>query len=217
MYLTIENLLSDANLNKIHKTISDCEDWQDGKQTAGLAASTVKINQQLPIDCNSYTETIDIIGEELKQNLLFNAFTSAKKIHSLIVSKTIEGGKYGEHVDNAFINGKRTDLSFTIFLNNPDEYEGGLLSSELFGGMKLKMGDAILYPSSTLHEVTEVTYGTRIVCCGWVESRIKDPAQRDLLFDLNAAKMALLANEGKTELFDLVCKSHNNLLRMWGS
>lgn len=215
MYLTIEDVLSTEDLNKINALLNETAQWQDGKETAGLAASTVKVNQQLDQQSDEYKNIRVIIEESLIKNLLFNSFTVAKKIHSILVSKTNVGGKYGEHVDNAFINGKRTDLSFTIFLNNPRDYEGGILVSEIFDGIKLKAGDAIVYPSSTLHEVTEVTYGTRVVCCGWVESRVIDPAQRDLLFDLNAAKMTLLANEGKTEVFDLVCKSHNNLLRMW--
>lgn len=217
MYLTIEDLLDQNDLDKA-KRILDEEDprwWEDGKTTAGAAASQVKINQQLNQFCPAYEKLVGLVGHVLGKNLLFNSFAVPKKIHSFIFSKTTEGGQYGEHVDNAFINGRRTDISFTIFLNNPDEYDGGYLVSEEFEGLKLKAGDAVLYPSSTLHEVTEVTSGTRLVCCGWVESRIKDPSQRDLLFDLNSAKMSMLANQGKTEEFDLVCKSHNNLLRMW--
>lgn len=217
MYLTIENVLGIEDLNKINATLNEKVQWKDGKETAGLSAATVKVNQQLNQYSDEYESIRMIVDEALGKNFLFNSFTVAKKIHSILVSKTTEGGKYGEHVDNAFINGRRTDLSFTIFLNNPRDYEGGILTSEIFDGVKLNAGDAIVYPSSTLHEVTEVTWGTRLVCCGWVESRIKDPIQRELLFDLNAAKMTLLANEGKTEVFDLVCKSHNNLLRMWSS
>ncbi len=217
MYLTIENVLSTENLDKITALLNETAHWQDGKETAGLAASTVKVNQQLNQQSDEYESIRMIVEEALIKNLLFNSFTVAKKIHSILVSKTDVGGKYGEHVDNAFINGKRTDLSFTIFLNNPRDYDGGILTSDMFDGVKLNAGDAIVYPSFTLHEVTEVTRGTRLVCCGWVESRVKDPIQSDLLFDLNAAKMTLLANEGKTEVFDLVCKSHNNLLRIWSN
>ena len=214
MFLTIENLFNEDDLQQIKYIIDECGEWEDGKTSAGIAASQVKVNEQLK-HTTVYHTVCSAVKNALDNNYLFKAFALPEEVHSFIVSKTTVGGRYGEHVDNAFINGKRTDLSFTIFLNNPRDYEGGILSSDIFDGVKLNAGDAVVYPSSTLHEVTEVTSGTRLVCCGWVTSRVKDPLQRGLLFDLNAAKMSLLAKQGKTEEFDLVCKAHNNLLRMW--
>lgn len=217
MFLTIENVLDEDILKTITSLLEQTESWVDGKTTAGIAASQVKVNEQLHEQSTTYHFVTKIIRERLEQDYLFKAFALPQEVHSLLVSKTTEGGKYGEHVDNAFISGKRTDLSFTIFLNNPRDYEGGSLSSDIFDEVKLNAGDMIVYPSSTLHEVTEVTSGTRLVCCGWVTSKVKDPSQRGLLFDLHGAKMSLLAKQGKTEEFDLVCKAHNNLLRMWSS
>lgn len=214
MFLTIENLLDEQTLKDIKTLIEKHGEWEDGKTTAGIAASQVKVNEQLK-HTNVYDTICQVIKNALDNNYLFKVFTLPEEVHSFIVSKTTEGGRYGEHVDNAFINGKRTDLSFTIFLNDPKDYKGGSLSSDIFDEIKLNKGDAIVYPSSTLHEVTEVTFGTRVVCCGWITSKVKDPLQRNLLFDLNAAKMSILAKQGKTEEFDLVCKAHNNLLRMW--
>jgi PKHD-type hydroxylase len=214
MFLTIEKLISETNRKKINTLLSE-DSWEDGKLTAGPVASQVKINQQLNRSSTAYKSICAVVKKSLTDNYSFKSFSLAKDVHSLLVSKTTKGGKYGKHIDNPFINGKRTDLSFTIFLNSPSEYEGGFLLSEIFDDIKLEAGDAIVYPSSTLHEVTTVFSGTRFVCCGWVESMIKDPIQRGLLFDLNSAKMSLLEKHGKSEEYDLVSKSYSNLLRIW--
>lgn len=210
MILTIEDLLSHDEVKSIREYL-DTAEFIDGKLTAGYAARQVKCNQQL----SNIEELSKRVIKTLENNVLFRSFTIPDEIHSLIVSKTELGGKYGTHVDNVFINGKRTDVSFTIFLSNPEEYGDGYLSIENFGKYKLKAGDAILYPSTTLHEVEEVTSGTRFVCCGWITSKVKSASQREMLYDLEAVKLSLFSKYGKTDEFDLICKTHSNLMRQW--
>lgn len=209
MIITIENLFSQTQLeyitNYIHKS-----PFIDGKLTAGYAARQVKENLQL-----TNSALTSLVTSILTDNTLFNAFAVPKLIHNVLFSKTELGGKYGAHVDNAFIDGNRSDISFTIFLSNPDEYDGGELEIDPFGKYKLNQGDMILYPSTTLHQVCEVTKGIRYACCGWITSIVADAGKREMLYDLEAVKQSLFVKEGKTDEFDLVCKTHSNLLRMW--
>ena len=211
MILTIENLLNEDQLDYVSNYLQNST-FTDGKLTAGYAARMVKDNQQVKDeDLSEYVRKI------LFDNSLFYSFTVPNIIHNLLFSKTDIGGKYGWHVDNAFIDGNRSDVSFTIFLNDPSDYEGGELEIDPFGKFKLNKGDAIVYPSTTLHQVCEVTQGTRYVCCGWVQSKVADSAKREVIYDLEAIKQSLFAQYGKTDEFDLACKTHSNLLRMWNT
>ena len=128
--------------------------------------------------------------------------------------------KYGRHIDNAYMSSGRADLSFTIFLNCKDSYEGGELSIESFNSeekFKLDAGEIIIYPSTYLHSVEEVIKGKRLVFIGWIESYVKSIEEREYLFDLDAAARSLLAKYGRSEEVDLIFKSYSNLLRRLGS
>lgn len=214
MYLVIEGLLEESDVARVTSLVTEGE-WMDGRNTAGPAASTVKRNEQLVRDSPSHAEATRCINDAIARNLLFQVFAQPDAVHSILFSRMREGGRYGEHCDNAFMGRHRTDLSFTLFLSNPTDYEGGALRTDDFGEFKLSAGDAVLYPSSLLHEVTEVKSGTRLVSCGWVQSRIKNHPHRLMLFELNALKMSLLSKYGKTEEFDIANKLYNNLLREW--
>ena len=140
-----------------------------------------------------------------------------------MISRTEGEGHYGAHVDNAMMGGgearMRTDLSFTLFLSDPGEYEGGELMVHAAGmtqSIKGKAGELVLYPSSSIHEVREVTSGTRVVAVGWIESMIRDAAQREMLFDLENLRVSLRGSlpSGSAELLTLD-KTIGNLLRMW--
>ncbi|MGC1245436.1 MAG: Fe2+-dependent dioxygenase, partial [Spirulinaceae cyanobacterium] len=114
----------------------------------------------------------------------------------------------------------RSDVSLTLFLNSPSDYVGGELVIEGADDerkFKLEAGSAVVYPSSTLHRVEEVTKGVRLVTVGWVQSLVRDPYQREILFDLDVARRSIFAREGKTIEFDLISKSHSNLLRRWAN
>ena len=128
--------------------------------------------------------------------------------------------KYGRHIDNAYMSSGRADLSFTIFLNFKDEYEGGALSIEGFNSeknFKLDAGEIIIYPSTFLHSVEEVITGERLVFIGWIESYVKSIEEREYLFDLDAAARSLLAKYGRSEEVDLIYKSYSNFLRRLGN
>jgi PKHD-type hydroxylase len=143
-----------------------------------------------------------------------------RRIHGLLFSRSGVGQGYGRHIDNAWMRGGRSDLSFTVFLSDPDAYAGGALVLESPGGddaFRLPAGHALVYPSSLLHRVEPVTAGERLVAVGWIESRIRHTDQRELLFELDTARRALFERHGKDEVFDLISRSYSNLLRRWDS
>lgn len=213
MKLVIDDLLDAHTVQYFLNGFEECE-MIDGKLTAGLMAKQVKNNQQLDANSDIYEELSSEMLLHLKNNQLFSVSTLPKTIHSLIFSRTAEGNYYGSHVDNAIMNGKRSDVSFTIFLSNPSDYHGGelIIENEKY---KLPAGSMIVYPSSTLHQVAPVTSGTRYVCCGWVHSYVRNPQHRELLFELDTAKLSLYNKVGKCEEIDLLLKTHTNLFREW--
>jgi PKHD-type hydroxylase len=135
-----------------------------------------------------------------------------------MISRYAQGASYGSHTDDALMGGLRSDVSFTVFLNAPADYEGGELVLERPDGeqsFKLESGDAVVYPSTSLHRVNPVERGTRLVAVGWVQSLVRRADQRELLFDLDTARRSLFAREGKNAEFDLLSKCLSNLLRDW--
>lgn len=129
---------------------------------------------------------------------------------------------YGTHTDDALMNRQtqvmRSDISFTLFLNSPDAYQGGKLIIDSAQGeqdYKLPAGAMIVYPSSTLHRVETVTAGMRLAAVSWVQSLVRAPQDREILFDLDTARQSLFEQHGKTQEFDLLSKTHANLLRKW--
>lgn len=220
MLFSIDNILTSEKLKSLIDRLSQGT-FIDGKTTAGWHAKLVKNNRQL----DSKTDEIKILREEiqsiLKNNALFQSAVLPKIIHSILVSRYEEGMSYGTHTDNALMgeqNFWRVDVSFTLFLSDPASYTGGELvieNSDEERYYKLKAGSMIVYPSSTLHRVEPVTEGVRLAIVGWVQSLVRDPANREILFDLDTTRRSLFAREGKTIEFDLVSKTYTNLLRKW--
>ncbi len=220
MMLTIPNLLTPDEVNFVISTLQS-EDFVDGKTTAGWHARLVKHNSQLSREARYHQDLRDFIRAALKRTVLFQMAAQPKIVHSILFSRYQEGMSYGSHIDNALMGGEdflRSDVSLTLFLSEPETYEGGELVIEGVEGeqvFKLEAGSAIIYPSSTLHRVNPVTQGTRLVVVAWVQSLIRDVSQREILFDLDIARRALFEKHGKTTEFDLISKSHANLLRRW--
>ena len=221
MIFTIENLLTPEQLNFITERLKP-DDFIDGKTTAGWHARIVKENTQLSSTAPYAREIKNSIKVALEQNPLFRVAAQPKIIHSMLISRYETGMSYGQHVDNAFMGRGslcyRSDISLTVFLNAPATYEGGELVIEHIEGersFKLEAGSAIVYPSSTLHRVETVTKGVRLVAVAWVQSLIKDPHHREILFDLDTVRRSIFQQQGKTIEFDLISKSHANLLRQW--
>ena len=128
--------------------------------------------------------------------------------------------KYGRHIDNTFMSSGRADLSFTLFLSNEEKYQGGELIIENMNTknkFKLSAGQILIYPSTYLHSVQEVTQGERLVLIGWIESYVKSIEEREYLFDLDAGARGILAKNGRSDELDLIFKSYSNLLRVLGS
>lgn len=191
----------------------------DGRSTAGWNAKTVKGNEQVRRDDPTGHRIKAEITEILLAHPLFQAAARPRRIHSLLISHYGVGMAYGRHVDNALMAGQyRSDLSFTIFLSDPQTYEGGELvieGADTEQGYKLPAGSAIVYPSTSLHRVNPITQGDRWAVVGWVESWVRQADQREILFDLETVKRSLFAQGGKTPEFDLLSKTLSNLLRQW--
>ncbi len=221
MIFTIENLLTQEQLAIISERLQT-DDFVDGKTTAGWHARIVKENTQLSSQATYAKEIKDLIKVALEKNPLFKVATQPKIVHSMLISRYETGMSYGQHVDNAIMGTGsscyRSDISLTVFLNDAASYEGGELVIEHVEGerrFKLEAGSVIVYPSSTLHRVEPVTKGLRLVAVAWVQSLVGDPNQREILFDLDTVRRSIFQKEGKTIEFDLISKSHANLLRQW--
>lgn len=215
MRFTIPNLLSPEDLSSLHETLKTI-DLIDGQTTAGWHAKAVKKNQQL--NPTQAAPLLEDIRKTLLEHPLFQAAVRPKKIHTLRFNHYSQGMTYGRHTDNALMNGARSDLSFTLFLSDPNTYEGGELIVEGLDSeqaYKLPAGNALIYPSGSLHRVDPVTQGDRWAVIGWVQSQIRDNSQREILFELDTARRSLFKKHGKTNEFDLITKSLNNLVRRW--
>ncbi len=219
-YLT-HQLINSEELEIIRKNLKKEELlWEDGRQTAGKHAAKVKNNLQLKRDSDLSKKFSGLITKKILGNELIKSFALPKKVHGTIFSKSTKGMKYGRHIDNVYMSSGRADLSFTIFLSPKDNYEGGALSIEDFKSeekFKLDAGEIIIYPSTYLHSVEEVSNGERLVFIGWIESYVKSIEEREYLFDLDAAARSLLAKYGRSSEVDLIFKSYSNLLRRLGS
>ena len=219
-YLTYQ-LLNPEELKSLKITLDKEElPWEDGKKTAGNQAAKVKHNLQLNKKSDISKQYAELISRKLLGNKLIKSFTLPKKIHGTMFTKSVKGMKYGRHIDNSFMSSGRADLSFTIFLNCKDSYEGGELLIENLNSekrFKLNSGELLIYPSTYLHSVKEVTKGERFVCVGWIESYIKSIEEREYLFDLDAGAKGLLAKHGRSDELDLIFKSYSNLLRLLGN
>lgn len=220
MIFQIPNLLTPEELRQLTQDLATTK-FVDGKLTAGWHAKLVKQNQQLAKDNAVAVQGRSLVISALNRNPLFQTAVRPRQVHSLLFSRYGEGMSYGRHTDNALMGGQnfwRSDVSFTVFLNSPADYDGGELVIEGADdekAYKLEAGTAIVYPSTTLHRVDPVTAGERLVAVGWVQSLVRDAAQRELLFDVETVRQSWFAQHGKTAEFDLLSKTLANLLRQW--
>lgn len=221
MLICIENLIDTATLTKLRDWLSSAT-FEDGRATAGGNARKVKNNEQVsddPDDGDSRIEEMqELVEDVLWHHGFFDAAAMPKEIRPPMFSRYSPGMQYGTHMDNARIGNMRVDLSLTLFLSDPADYDGGELVIDFATGtrtIKLPAGSAVLYPTTELHRVTEVTRGQRLAAVTWVRSLVRDAAKRQLLLDLKTALHQLSAQVGKTPEIDLLSKTHTNLLRRW--
>ena len=219
MQFLIEPLLSaEQTLALVQQLRADQEAWRPGVETAGWHAREVKNNHQLDRGSALHQQLATAVQEQMQSHPLVQAAAFPRRIHGVLFSRSGVGEGYGRHVDNAWMAGGRTDLSFTVWLSEPDTYQGGELVLESPSGeeaFRLPAGHALVYPSTLLHRVEPVSRGERMVAVGWIESRIRQAEQRELLFELDTARRTLFARSGKDDVFDLISRSYSNLLRTW--
>ena len=222
MIVKIAAFTEDERITSLKQMLEDLT-WRDGRETAGAVAKQVKRNLQAVANDAPGKAIREQLQPIIADNRVVRAAARPRRISPLLISKTADGGHYGPHVDNA-IMGKgtgriRTDISFTLFLSNSADYEGGELVIHTAGLTQVVKGDwgqLVLYPSTSIHEVKPVTKGERIVCVGWIESLIADPSQRELLFDLENLRTSLRQKlEPQTPELLTLDKSMSNLVRMW--
>ena len=218
-YLT-HQLLNPEELKSLRKSLSNLDlPWEDGKKTAGNQASLVKNNLQLEKGSDISKKLSILITKKILKDNLIKSFALPKNIHGTMFTKSQKGMKYGRHIDNAYMSTGRADLSFTIFLSEKNDYEGGELLIENLNfenKFKLNSGEIIIYPSTYLHSVQEVINGERLAFVGWIQSYVKRIEEREYLFDLDAGARSLLAQHGRSDEVDLIFKSYSNLLRVLG-
>ena len=219
MQFLIEPLFSsDQVMAMVEQLQTNQDDWRAGAETAGWHARTVKNNHQLDRSSALHQQLAAVVEQHLQSHPLVQAAAFPRRIHGILFSRSGVGEGYGRHVDNAWMTGGRSDLSFTIWLSDPASYDGGELSLETANGdysYRLPAGHCLVYPSTLLHCVKPVQSGQRLVAVGWIESKIRQADQRELLFELDTARRALFERSGKDEVFDLITKSYTNLLRQW--
>ena len=181
-YLT-HPLLNDKEIEILKHNLQEGNNfWEEGKKTAGNHAAKVKENLQFKRESEISNINAKLIREKMLNNALIKSFCLPKNIHGIMFTKSIKKMRYGRHIDNPFMSTGRADLSFTIFLNKKESYQGGELLIETMNSeksFKLDIGKIIIYPSTYLHSVKEVEYGERLVCVGWIESYIKSSEERD--------------------------------------
>jgi PKHD-type hydroxylase len=203
----------------------DAADWEDGRSTAGAQSARVKKNEQLPPNSDIARQLGEAVIRALVANPLFVSAAIPKQIFPPLFNRYGVGQHFGVHVDNAVrgdhLSGARirTDLSVTLFLSEPEEYDGGELIVEDYYGshrVKLPAGHLVLYPATSLHAVTEVTRGVRVASFFWLQSMVRDGHARSLIFDLDTAIQGLVQRVGRDdpELVKLTGIYHN-LIRCW--
>lgn len=222
MILVVEAIPDAGDLAAIAERIA-LLGWRDGRETAGSVARQVKRNEQGAMNSTAGRALQNDLGRALADHPVIKAAAQPRRFSPVIISRTGVGGKYGAHVDNALMGRGsarlRTDLSFTLFLTPPADYDGGELVIHTAGVTQTVKGEAgtlVLYPSGSIHEVAPVTRGMRIVCIGWIESLVADAAQREMLFDLENLRASLRAAlPGQSPELLTLDKTMANLLRMW--
>ena len=206
------------------RRLLDAADWVDGKVTAGVQSARVKENEQLPEGHPVAQQLGDVIITALQSNGLFVSAALPLRVFPPLFNRYQGGHSFGNHVDNAIrqITGTslriRTDLSATLFLAQPDEYDGGeLVVEDTYGvhSVKLPAGHMILYPSSSLHHVRPVTRGARVASFFWIQSMVRDDATRTLLFDLDTAIQRLTADHADHPSVVQLTSVYHNLVRRW--
>src|ERR1700754_5202373 len=224
MILSIPNVLSPEDAAAMRARLEASDSWVDGRATAGYQGAPVKRNQQIAEGSQIALDMGDRIVASLERHPLFISAALPNKVYPPLFNRYEGGMHFGSHVDGAIrlVPGSgvrvRTDISITLFLTPPDDYDGGeLLTEDTYGVQEVKLpaGHAIVYPGTSLHQVRPVTRGARVSSFFWAQSLVRDDTQRALLFDLDNSIQRLNASNGDEAARRTLVGCYHNLLRMW--
>lgn len=223
MMLLIPQILSADDLRYCRDLLMQAQ-WQDGRVTAGHQAVAVKSNLQLPLDSAAARDLGNLVLDRIGRSPLFIAAALPLRVLPPRFNRYEGGGAYGNHIDNALFRVPgadayvRTDISSTLFLNEPDEYEGGeLVVEDSYGEHRVKAaaGDMVIYPGTSHHRVTPVTKGARLASFFWTQSLVPSEVQRRTLFEMDSAIQKLTADHPGHESITALTGIYHNLLRQW--
>ena len=222
MLLRIHSVLDRNELELVRRMLANAA-FVDGKLSAGQAAKRVKNNQEVDRHAREIEQLNNLVMGKLVQHPVYRSGALPLRVAAPYYARYTSGMQYGDHVDDPVMGTDgtlyRSDVSITVFISDPAGYEGGeLVINTPFGEQQVKLpaGDAVMYASSSLHRVAEVTRGERLVAVTWLQSLVRDPARRELLHELNSVRERMLANTPETEDATLINKTYVNLVRMWG-
>ncbi|MBO9601104.1 MAG: Fe2+-dependent dioxygenase [Novosphingobium sp.] len=222
MLLHIPEILTAEEVAEFRRRLESA-DWTDGRETVGPQGAQVKRNQQLPDASPAKAELGNAVLAALNRSPLFFAAALPRKILPPRFNRYAGGGEYGFHIDGSVMSlseseQMRSDISCTLFLNNPDEYDGGrLVIRDTYGehSVALPAGDAVIYPSSSLHRVEPVTRGERLASFFWIQSLVRSDSQRQMLFQMDTSIQTLTAEDADREAVLQLTGVYHNLLRLW--
>ena len=227
MITVLPALLSPDQVATARRLLADAS-WEDGRDSAGPQARTVKNNHQLPHDCEAAAAVRAMVLAAVEASPLFLSAALPLRIFTPRVNRYRgDANAYGAHIDNALRRKAvregeplyvRTDVSCTVFLSEPSEYDGGELAFAFGAGeqrVKLPAGHAVLYPGTTLHQVTPVTRGERLGCFFWAQSLVRSAERRQLLHEMDMQLLSLRRQLGETPETTALTGTYHNLLRMW--
>lgn len=221
MLLTIPSVLTPEEIQVAQDLLAKGR-FVDGKLSAGQEAVRVKNNTELQAQDALMTPLNNLVMGKLVRHPVYQNAALPAGIAAPFYARYTEGMRYGNHVDDPVMGPAnqryRSDISITVFLNAPQDYDGGeLVIVSNFGeqSVKLNAGDAVMYPSSSTHRVNEVTRGERLVAVTWCQSMVRDAAQRELLYNLSLARDALIADDATGDTTQRVSNAYTNLVRMW--
>lgn len=207
----VQRILSPEQVSQVRGRLEQAS-WVDGRGTAGLEAARIKHNLQLELGSAAHGELSELIKKALNASETFKQLTLPRRVSTFLFSRYDVGMAYGPHTDDAYRSHEllRTDVAVTLFLSEPESYDGGALvvGSE---AIRLPAGDAVVYPANTIHRVAEVTRGTRLAAVFWVQSLVRDEGRREILFTLQSVIQRL----GNPALSLPLARVHQNLQRMW--
>jgi len=220
--LRIPSVLDRGELEVVRRMLTGAP-FVEGKLSAGQVAKRVKHNQEVDRRARELEQLNNLVMGKLVQHPVYRSGALPLRVAAPYYARYTPGMRYGDHVDDPVMGADgtlyRSDVSITVFISDPAEYDGGeLVINTPFGEQQVKLpaGDAVMYPSSSLHRVAEVARGERLVAVTWLQSLVRDPARRELLHELNSVRERMLANTPETEDAKLINKTYVNLVRMWG-